>query len=218
MSLRFALLTLLREKQGTGYELAKQFDLSVSHYWHATPQQIYQELARMEDAGLVRGKAVRQAKRPNKRVFQVTPAGERDLGAWQQEPSPMAAIKSELLVKVYGAARADPQRTARLLEEEVAAAEAKLAQYEAIRAVLFQGGDEPAYLASASDVGPYLTLKRGIMFEQENIAWAKWAVAALRPGPRSGTNPVGAQPVAPSRRATRKTAIRRTPARAVSAR
>jgi len=193
MSLRFALLTLLREQEGTGYELAKQFDLSVSQFWHATPQQIYQELARMQDAGLVRGKAVRQVKRPTKRVFQVTTTGEAALTAWQPEHSTLAAIKSELLVKVYGADREDVAKILPLLEEPVAAAGRKLAQYESIRSLLFRGRDENAYLASTRDVGPYLTLKRGIMFEQENIAWAEWAIATLKRraarSPRRATGP-----------------------------
>ena len=35
------------------------------------------------------------------------------------------------------------------------------------------------YLAQAKRVGPYLTLMRGISFEQENIRWAERTLAIL---------------------------------------
>jgi hypothetical protein len=53
MSLPHALLTSLIEKPCSGYELARRFDKSIGYFWHATHQQIYRELARMEENGWV---------------------------------------------------------------------------------------------------------------------------------------------------------------------
>ncbi|MEN9435698.1 MAG: hypothetical protein RIR09_353, partial [Pseudomonadota bacterium] len=48
MSLAHAVLTSLIEKSSSGFELARRFDKSIGYFWHATHQQIYRELARME--------------------------------------------------------------------------------------------------------------------------------------------------------------------------
>jgi DNA-binding PadR family transcriptional regulator len=53
MSLAHAVLTSLLEKASSGYDLARRFDKSIGYFWHATHQQIYRELARMEAAGWI---------------------------------------------------------------------------------------------------------------------------------------------------------------------
>jgi DNA-binding PadR family transcriptional regulator len=53
MSLAHAVLTSLLEKSTSGYDLARRFDKSIGYFWHATHQQIYRELARMEAAGWI---------------------------------------------------------------------------------------------------------------------------------------------------------------------
>ena len=180
MSLRFALLALLQEEEATGYELAKRFDVGVSHYWHALPQQIYQELSRMEKEGLVAGEVVVQERRPNKRVFTITGGGRSALAEWQQERAPSAILKSELLVKAFASDLGPADALIESLEEQIAFAREKLAIYERFREQMLRGRDEETFLRTTRRAGPYLTLKRGLMFEQGNLQWAEWAITALR--------------------------------------
>ncbi|BEK89324.1 hypothetical protein NSERKGN1266_52750 [Nocardia seriolae] len=56
---------------------------------------------------------------------------------------------------------------------------AKLARYERLRGRLLDGRSEQAYLAEAERIGPYLSLLRGIAFEQENIRWAEFALPVI---------------------------------------
>jgi hypothetical protein len=57
---------------------------------------------------------------------------------------------------------------------------AKLQRYERFRMRLFDGRTEEEYLAQTERVGPYLTLLRGIAFEEENIRWAERALKILK--------------------------------------
>jgi len=96
MSLAHALLTALVERSCSGAELAQRFDRSIGYFWPATHQQIYRELARLEREGWV-------ASRPEggrRRVYQVLPAGRRELADWVAEPREPKAIRDELLVKL----------------------------------------------------------------------------------------------------------------------
>ncbi|MFD0540489.1 PadR family transcriptional regulator [Actinomadura luteofluorescens] len=74
MALRHAVLAALLDGEYSGYQLAKIFDLSVSNFWHAVPQQLYSELSRLETEGLISGRQIIQHDRPNKRVYTVTQA------------------------------------------------------------------------------------------------------------------------------------------------
>lgn len=180
MSLRYALLASLLDGEATGYELAKRFDSSVANFWHALPQQLYQELARMEAEGVVEGELVVQQQRPNKRIFSITERGRQSLQSWLDEPARMASLKDTVLVKVYASDLAEPDEVIAWLDRCEAGHEAKLAHYEALRILMFHGRDEETFLRTTHRIGPYLTLKRGIDYERENIKWARWAKDVVR--------------------------------------
>src|SRR2546423_11802009 len=95
MALRHALLAALLEGEASGYDLAKGFDASVANFWPATPQQLYRELDRMAAGGLVRARLVRQEKRPDKRLFSVTEAGQEALREFTAGPPPPGGVPAE---------------------------------------------------------------------------------------------------------------------------
>lgn len=41
----------LSERPGTGYEISRQFDRSIGHFWSATHQQIYRTLRKLHADG-----------------------------------------------------------------------------------------------------------------------------------------------------------------------
>jgi DNA-binding PadR family transcriptional regulator len=168
VALRHALLASLLEGEASGYELAKRFDVSVANFWFATPQQLYRELERLEADRLVRGREVRQKRRPNKRVFRLTKAGREELFEFTRRPAKVSAIRDELLVKVQAVDDGDHEAVLAALHERMLQAEAKLALYDH----LLEGLDD-------SRVGPHLTLMRGRAFEEENIRWCHEAMNAI---------------------------------------
>lgn len=179
MALRNAILAALLEGEASGYDLAKGFDASVANYWIATPQQLYKELERMAAEGLIDTTVVHQEKRPNKRLHSISPAGRAALREFVGEPAKPTAIRDELMVKVQGMETEDAPAVRAAVAEKLEWAKAKLARYERLRRRLLDGRSEQGYLEEAERVGPYLTLMRGISFEQENIRWAEFALAVI---------------------------------------
>ena len=94
-------------------------------------------------------------------------------------PSRPTSIKDDLLVKVQALDLA-PESVEHDLRAHLALAEAKLAQYAALRSWLLRDQDEQDYLLTAPEIGPYLTLLRGWSFERENIAWVTRCLAVLQ--------------------------------------
>jgi len=86
MSLRYALLAILRVGPLSGYDLAKQFAQSVGHVWHAPDSQIYPELRKMETEGLVEGEQQARGERGHRRLYHVTPEGDAAYLAWMATP------------------------------------------------------------------------------------------------------------------------------------
>lgn len=180
MALRHAILAALLEGEASGYDLAKIFDSSVANFWMATPQQLYRELDRMEDDGLVTARTVRQERRPDKRLFAPTDAGRRALHDFTAAPPRPGAMRDDLLVQLQAVDAGDADAVRRAVAERAEGSRAKLARYERLRDLLLNGRTEEEHIAHADRVGPYLTVLGGIAFEQQNIRWAERVLDVLR--------------------------------------
>jgi len=99
LSLKHALLALLTARPMTGYQLAKQFDVSVTFVWHAPHSQIYPELRRLEADGLVSAEAVPRGSRATKRSYSITEAGREELERWVAEVQPPARERDAAYLK-----------------------------------------------------------------------------------------------------------------------
>jgi DNA-binding PadR family transcriptional regulator len=183
MALRNAVMAALLEGEASGYDLAKGFEASVANFWMATPQQLYRELERMEQEGLVSARVVQQERRPNKRLFSLTEAGLEVLRDYVgQVPDKPPAMRDELMVKVQcvdivEGAEFDAVRAA--VAERHERATAKLARYLRLQERMLDGRGEEEYLATAERIGPYLTLQGGISYERANLVWSETALERL---------------------------------------
>ncbi|MFF0479113.1 PadR family transcriptional regulator [Streptomyces sp. NPDC004284] len=179
MSLKHAVLAALLEGEASGYDLAKIFDVSVANFWAATPQQLYRELERLAEAGLITARVVEQERRPNKRMFSLTEPGRKDLIAYTTTPPRPSAVRDELMVQVQACDEGDTTAVRAFVAQRMETARAKLARYDRLREWMLDGRDEDTYLGEAERVGPYLTLLRGRFFEEENLRWGEQALAVL---------------------------------------
>jgi DNA-binding PadR family transcriptional regulator len=98
MSLRHALIGLLREGPASGYDLVQVFNSSLANVWPATKSQVYAELAKLADAGLV---AVTAEGPRGRKEYQPTEAGLAELRRWMLETTPEVHPRSELLLRVF---------------------------------------------------------------------------------------------------------------------
>lgn len=179
MALRDAVLAALLDGEASGYDLAKGFDASVANFWMATPQQLYRELDRMSAEGLIEARLVEQDRRPNKRLYSLTDAGRKALLEFTEVPPKPGAIREDLLVQIQAVDSGNIAAVRTALAERLQWATAKLARYRRGQDHLLAGRTEDAYLAEADRIGPYLTLLRGIRFEEENIEWARHALDVI---------------------------------------
>lgn len=179
MALRDAVLAALLEGESSGYDLAKSFDASVANFWTATPQQLYRELDRLATDGFIAARVVHQERRPTKRMYSLTEAGRDAIREFTAKPPKPSTIRDDLLIKVSAIDAGDAAAVRDLISEQLRWATAKLARYERLRERLLHGRTEDEYLSESPRVGPYLTLLRGISFEQENIRWGERALSVI---------------------------------------
>ncbi|MBK6615150.1 PadR family transcriptional regulator [Ottowia sp.] len=170
MSLPHALLTALIEHPCSGSELAERFDRSIGYFWHATHQQIYRELARLEEAGWIEALA-EEAGRGRKRQYRILAAGRKELRRWVAEPEDPKPLREELMVRLRAAAVIGPSGLQDEITRRVAMHRDKLDLYRRIEQRDFL--DQPP---SRERRLQHLVLRAGILQEE---LWLQLSQEAL---------------------------------------
>lgn len=178
MSLSYGILGFLTYGSMTGYELAKAFGSSVQFFWHAQTSQIYLELGKLEQKGMVAGAVVLQTEKPNKKVYSITDAGRTAFLQWlaQGELQDSPKLKDVFLMKVFFSGNRPHGESCVMLRQFVADCRQYLCSMDTIPAAIAEYGQfvEPAqtlYWQFAADFGArYMTMC---------VEWAEACIAKL---------------------------------------
>lgn len=130
MSLRYALLALLKVGPQSGYELQKKFDSSVGHLWHAPDSQIYPELRRMEQDHLIEGEQQVRGTRGTRRIYHITPVGEEDYRGWMNGPLSYSRVREPASLKAAYLEGAEPDAARAFLTAHIDHWQGELDQWE----------------------------------------------------------------------------------------
>src|ERR687888_94244 len=97
----YVILGMLALGKRTGYEIKALVDVSTRFFWAASYGQIYPELKRLEEAGLIRGQADASDGR-KRRAYELTPAGRQALRAWLISDQPLVReLRHEGVLKLF---------------------------------------------------------------------------------------------------------------------
>jgi DNA-binding PadR family transcriptional regulator len=174
-TLGFAILGLLAREAYTGYDLARRMRRPVGYFWQSTHSQIYPELHRLEADGLVRhevvdGRGPRETKR-----YEITESGLAVLRDWLAQPSADAPARDEFALRVFSLWLADPAVAREVVRGQRELHAARLADYQEQERAMLAEPDETGSPGFAS----YATLRGGIGYESQRIAWCDWLLSQL---------------------------------------
>ena len=150
----------------SGYDVKAVVDRSVRFFWTASYGQIYPELRRLSDAGLVKGAAQPKSGR-RRTVYRITAAGRRALAEWLAQEPQVFETRDEGLLKLFFA-DASPATAAASLDAKRRYHEEKLKQLRAIEAT------------AQADGSPLLVLRYGIESSEWMVDWCTREAERLR--------------------------------------
>src|SRR5438477_2331009 len=85
----------------TGYDIKTFVDRTTRYFWAASYGQIYPELRRLEEQGLVRGRPEPSGGRA-RTVYELTEGGERALTDWlRSDAEPVFELRNEGMLKLF---------------------------------------------------------------------------------------------------------------------
>jgi len=175
MALAHAIMTALIDADLSGYELARDFETSLGFFWHASHQQIYQELHKLAEKSWLNKREVHQSGKPNKIVYGLTKAGRDALAEWVLGATKTQASKDELVIKLYNLGADNAAHLASEISHRREQMMRLLYVYEKIR---LRHYNDPHALPTRSK-GVYLALARGLGHGQQFLAWCDEALALI---------------------------------------
>ncbi|MCW5731897.1 MAG: PadR family transcriptional regulator [Alphaproteobacteria bacterium] len=128
MDVRTLCLGLLTRSEASGYEIKKAFQSGLSHFYDASFGSIYPALSRLTEEGLVTCKEEPQDKRPDKKVYRITPAGRLAFIDALGRPPGHDRIRSDFLATILFADLLSPRQIAGLIDGRLTETRSLLAE------------------------------------------------------------------------------------------
>jgi PadR family transcriptional regulator AphA len=161
------ILGMLAIGKDTGYDIKQLVDKSTRHFWAASYGQIYPELRRLEEQGLIRGRPEPTGGR-RRTVYELTESGSQALNDWLlADDEPQWELRDEGMLKLFFSDVLPGRRIdiVRAMRERM---QQKLDQLRALT---------PS--EAAEKVGPFMTLSLGIEITKRYIDWCEAAERRL---------------------------------------
>jgi PadR family transcriptional regulator AphA len=102
-SLRQVLLVYLGSGAASGYDIVKGFQRTYGHLWNATWQQVYRDLNKLHEDGLIEQEVVASGNRPPRKVYRLNEEGQQALARFIAEPAKPPRVNDAFLVKIASA-------------------------------------------------------------------------------------------------------------------
>ncbi len=190
--LKYAILGLLYRQEYSGYDITSQFKQEIGQFWSAKHSQIYPELRKLVDEGLIEFRTQIQGEKLEKKMYTITDNGRQELLAWASQPEPLPETeKDEFMLKMYFIHTLSLAEARALFEDQLQQRRAKLAdlqqRYEELMPVFVSEEDKENHSDGtkgnqASDkvsplqfsnphLGHYLVLSKALAREQSYVDW-----------------------------------------------
>lgn len=140
---------------GTSYDLKRWADGSVGYFWSFPRSQLYAEPQRLVALGLLDDQQEQTGRR--RRVYRLTPAGQAILTDWLGQPAGFPELRDLGLLKLFFSTQQDGARIRQLATEQLALHQARLTEYERLRA--------PGMPSAAHPLG------MGLLYERATLAF-----------------------------------------------
>ncbi len=175
-TLKYAILGLLMERPMAGYDIMKAFSEKLDEFWYAKHSQIYPELKRLEEEGLVSCQIRLTGEVMEKKFYSITQAGTADFRQWLNCETPLDPTPKDVFrLKTFFCRFLPLEEQIRLTAIQIRLHEERLAhlleEYEK-----FSGVPTP----DDSRLGDYMVLEHGVMRARTTIQWLNNCIGYLK--------------------------------------
>ncbi|UWG97104.1 PadR family transcriptional regulator [Dehalobacter sp. DCM] len=177
-TLKYAILGLINRQAMTGYDLMKTFNMELVNFWHAKHSQLYPELKRLTDEGLITYETILQGEKMEKKLYSITESGKKSFKNWLTKKDPLEQTPKDIFrLKAYFIESMPKEEILKHFSYQLKLRREKLIKLEATMA-------KHPYAQTITEVlsplyGDYIVLKGAIMRERTYIDWLEECIEEI---------------------------------------
>jgi PadR family transcriptional regulator, regulatory protein AphA len=160
----YVILGFVRKGPKSGYEIKALVDNSTRFFWAASYGQIYPELKRLAEAGLINGSDSPTGGR-KRTVYEITADGEEELRSWLRQRPETFEMRDEGLLKLFFADALPREDALEILRAMRAQRLAISERLQAIKDLKLNGEVEDPF--------PLIVLEGGLEFSRWFADWCE---------------------------------------------
>jgi DNA-binding PadR family transcriptional regulator len=161
-----AALGLLAQQPGSGYDLLRTFEKSMANVWPATQSQLYGELNKLADSGLIE---VTDIGPRGRKEYRITPSGRAELRRWMMSPQDDPPLRDASLLRIFLLGEIDPDQARRHMVAVAEHADSEVKRLKALKDSIFWDDSDSLFFGGAA-------LEYGLRLGAMEAKWARWVI------------------------------------------
>jgi len=173
---KYALLGVLSQESGSGYDIKKFCDSSIGYFWNENYGHIYPVLKKMEEERLITKEVKQTVGNPTRNIFSITQEGKEELEKWLMLPVEKKPIRSELLLKIFLSKDIPVKNIIEKIQKLKQDCEKDLMEYSKLEKIFTSGNIE----VDKKNLVLWLsTIKYGKYAEETQLKWCEETIKSL---------------------------------------
>lgn len=169
-TLKYAILGLINREPMSGYDITREFNNNdLANFWYAKHSQVYPELARLMEEGLVTCEIVIQGEKLEKKIYSITEAGKQQLQEWLMKDEPLEATPKDVFrLRMYFSDFMTPEQLKTHLSNQL---QKHILKKKYLDEIMLTNHNNTAPAVGTKEFGDFMVLEGAIMREQSYIDW-----------------------------------------------
>ncbi len=171
-TLKYAILGLINREPMSGYDITREFNSNnLANFWYAKHSQVYPELARLMEEGLVTCEIVIQGEKLEKKIYSITESGKHQLQEWLMKDEPLEPTPKDVFrLRMYFSDFMTPEQLKTHLTNQL---QKHIQKKKYLDEIMLTNHNNTAPAVGTKEFGDFMVLEGAIMREQSYIDWIK---------------------------------------------
>lgn len=172
-TLKYVILGLLLNHPMSGYDIYKEFEEALVEFWSAKHSQIYPELKKLVNEGLIEYETKITDGKMMKKLYNITEKGEEEFLEWLNRDVKMESTPKDVFrLRMYFSKNISPEHMIQLLESQLLQHQERLSY---LKKTTHKFKEVPAI---GTDLfGDYIVLQGAIIRETGYIDWLELSLS-----------------------------------------
>ena len=169
-TLKYAILGLINREPMTGYDITREFNSNqLANFWYAKHSQVYPELAKLTEEGLVTSEVVIQCEKLEKKLYTITDKGKQQLQEWLMKDEPLEPTPKDVFrLRMYFSDFMSSDELEQHLHNQL---QKHLDKHQYLQDIMEQNHNNTAPDIGTKEYGDFMVLEGALLRESSYIQW-----------------------------------------------